>query len=344
MNDLTDRGPRSSRSDRLARALHALRMRSAFYCHAELSEPWALAMPTLPDTISFHVVTSGHCRLRVEAEGAGESERVVMTEDVIELRVGDLALVPHGRGHDLLSGEGAGTPQRVDSLPQRYSGENYSELSHGGGGRTSRLICGIVSFDDPIARELMRRLPAVVTVNGESASASSSIRDTLRLMHDELSHPQPGSETVATRLADILVVQALRNWLLNEADATAGWLQALRDEGIGRALEAMHARPGNDWSLERLARLASMSRTAFATRFASLVGESPIAYLTRWRMNLAHSQLREAEITVGRLSAELGYRSEAAFSRAFTRVIGHTPGSVRRERRSGASPFGAPPG
>ena len=307
--------------DRLAHVLHTLRMRSTFYCHAELGEPWALEMPAIPDSVSFHVVTAGTCWLRLP------------DTEPIELRASDLALVPHGVGHDLLSDPEARRGPRVDLLPQKYLSEHYSMLRHGGSGRAAQLICGIVSFDDPAARELMRALPAILFIDGDTVSAASSVRDTLRLMANELSHLQPGGEAVATRLADILVVQAIRSWIATDVEAANGWLRALRDERIGRALEAIHDDPGGEWNLDRLAQVATMSRSSFSARFTELVGIAPIAYLTRWRMNIAQSRLLEEDTTAARLATELGYQSEAAFNRAFTRIIGHTPGSIRRQRR-----------
>lgn len=304
--------------DRLARVLHTLRMRRTFSCHAELTEPWAISMPAIRDSISFHVVTAGTCWLRLP--GAYP----------LELRGGDLALVPHGLGHDLASSDDAAPGPRVDLLPQRYLTEHYSLLRYGGEGRSAQLICGVVSFDDPAARELMRALPPVLFVSGDTFSAASSIRDTLRLMAGELSHPQLGGEAIATRLADILVVQAIRAWLATDHPAGAGWLRGLQDDRIGRVLEAIHAEPGAEWTLERLAQVATMSRSSFSARFAELVGEAPITYLTRWRMNIAHARLRDETVTAARLAAELGYQSEAAFNRAFVRVVGQTPGSARR--------------
>ncbi|MEE6280385.1 AraC family transcriptional regulator [Georgenia sp. MJ170] len=307
--------------DRLSRALHTLRMRGTFYCHAELSEPWALAMPAVADSVSFHVPTVGSCWLRL----AGRAP--------VELRPGDLAVVPHGRGHELLSSPAAGPAERVDLLPQRYLSEHYSVLHHGGGGRTAQLACGVVAFDEPAARELLRLLPSVLLLGEGTAAVPSSVRDMLRLMADELSRPQPGGEAVATRLADILVVQAIRAWLTHDPEAREGWLRALQDDRIGRALEAMHTDPGRGWSLELLASTATMSRSSFASRFTELVGEPPLSYLTRWRMGIAQRRLTDGSDTVAALAAELGYQSEAAFSRAFTRTVGRTPGAVRREAR-----------
>ncbi len=296
-------------------------MRSTFYCQAQLREPWALEMPVIADSVSFHVVTTGSCWIRLP--GA----------DPVEFRAGDLALVPHGRGHELLNAPAAGPAARVDLLPQRYFGDRYSVLEYGGTGRITKLICGVVSFDEPAARELMRSLPAILSVDGDALSAASSIRDTLRLMAGELAQPQLGGETIATRLADILVVQAIRGWLTTSREAGSGWLSALQDPRVGKALEAMHADPGRDWTLEEVARTATMSRSAFSARFTALVGEAPIAYLTRWRMNVARTRLSEEQVTAAQLASDLGYHSEAAFNRAFTRVIGRTPGSIRRSAR-----------
>lgn len=163
----------------------------------------------------------------------------------------------------------------MDLLPQAYLSRNYSVLRHGGTGRAAQLICGIVSFDDPAARELMRALPAVLFISGDTVSAASSVRDALRLMAGELAHPQVGGEAVATRLADILVVHAIRSWITSDGRASTGWLRALDDEQIGRALEAIHADPGAEWNLDRLAHVAALSRSSFSARFTELVGESP---------------------------------------------------------------------
>lgn len=307
-------------TDPLGEALHLLRMRGAFYCRTDVTDPWALRMPAVDDSVSFHVVTAGCCWLEV-----GDAEPV-------ELRAGDLALVPHGRGHVLVSEPGVGPAARVEQLPQRYLGEHYSALTYGGGGRRSRLICGVVTFDEPAARALLDALPATITIGATTGLGPTSIHDTLRLMAAELADLRPGGEAVTTRLADILVVQAVRTWLDHDPAARTGWLGALHDEQVGRALTSMHRDPGREWTLELLAREASMSRSTFAARFTELVGQPAMTYLTHWRMNLAHTRLREGA-TVGQVASDLGYRSDAAFTRAFTRTIAQTPGSVRRAKR-----------
>ncbi|WP_445441914.1 AraC family transcriptional regulator [Clavibacter sp. km1a] len=316
---------------RLDRVLHSLRMTGTFYCHAELRDPWALEMPAVADSVSFHVLTSGVCWLRLP--GA----------EPIELRPGDLALVPHGLGHHLLSAPDGGRGARVDLLPQRYLSDRFSVLEHGGEGAVTQLICGIVAFEGPAARQLMRGLPEVLRVEDADASAGASIHDTVRLMADELSTVQVGGDTVATRLADVLVVQAIRSWIRRDEIGATGWIRALRDERIGRVLEAVHAQPGDAWDLERLARTATMSRSSFSARFAELVGASPMAYIARWRMDVARYRLATEDITASQLAGELGYRSEAAFHRAFTRIVGTTPGGIRRGRDGRTRPAASSP-
>lgn len=306
-------------TDPLGEALHLLRMRGVFYSRTEVGDPWALEMPRIPDSISFHVVTSGRCWLEVP----GASPR--------ELRAGDLALVPHGAGHVLANPSEHRPTARVDRLPQDYLSAHYSVLRYGGTGAVTRLVCGIVVFDDPAARALTSLLPDVLHID---AAAPSWVHETVRLMAAELTELRPGGEAVTTRLADILVIQAIRDWLEHDPVAGGGWLGALRDDRIGRALVAIHREPGRAWTLETLAREATMSRSSFAARFTELVGEPAMGYLTRWRMQVAHSRLETGTATVGQVAADLGYRSEAAFSRAFSRLTGRTPGAVRRSSRA----------
>jgi len=309
--------PDSDPRHRLNRVLQSLRMMGTFYCHAELRDPWALEMPAVDDSLSFHVLTRGVCWLRLP--GA----------DPIELHPGDLALVPHGLGHHLLSAPDGRRGARVDLLPQRYLNDRFSVLEHGGKGSATQLICGIVEFEGPAARQLMRGLPELLRVDDADVSAGASIHDTIRLMADELSTVQPGGDTVATRLADVLVVQAIRSWIQRDEAGSTGWMRALRDERIGRVLEAVHARPGDAWDLGRLARTATMSRSSFSARFAELVDVTPMAYIARWRMDVARYRLATEDVTASQLAGELGYRSEAAFHRAFTRIVGFTPGSLQ---------------
>src|SRR5690606_9571394 len=195
----------------------------------------AFQMPAVADTVSFHAIMSGACWL--ELPGA----------EAVELRTGDFALVPDGRGHTIAGERGWGPSERVDLLPQQFIGDHYSMLTHGGSGAATRLLCGIVTFDEPAARALLRTLPAVIHVGAASGTVPSLIRDTINLLFAELADMRPGGEAVTTRLADILVVQAVRSWLDQDPAARSGWLGAIRDPHVGRALAAIHRDPGREW-------------------------------------------------------------------------------------------------
>jgi AraC-like DNA-binding protein len=274
--------------------------------------------------LSFHVVTSGRCWLEV----AGN--------DPQRLEPGDLALVPHGDGHRLCSEPGTPAP-RLEELEHEMVSDLYAILRHGGGGATTELVCGAVRFDHPAAHRLVKLLPRVIHVESSISPQTDWMQSTLRLMAAEARELRPGGETVITRLADILVIQAIRSWIERDAAAQTGWLGALQDRQIGRAIALIHRDPTRVWSLESLAADVAMSRSAFAARFNELVGEPPMHYVARWRMHVALTWLKEDSAPVSELASRLGYQSEAAFSRAFKRFIGVSPGAARRHGDSGAT-------
>jgi AraC-like DNA-binding protein len=270
----------------------------------------------------FHVVTAGACWLGDEA---AEAQR---------LEPGVLALVPHGEGHSLASAPEANAAALFD-LPREQVSQRYEILRHGGGGAPTTMICGAVRFEHPAARQLVRMLPRRITVASSASPERQWMQSTLALMAAEAGQNRPGGETLVTRLADILVIQAIRTWIETEPAARTGWLGALQDRQIGRALLLMHRRPDKDWTVAELAGEAAMSRSGFAARFTELVGQSPQRYLVQWRMHLACAWLTDHEPPLLDLAERLGYQSEAAFSRAFKRVVGVSPGAYRRDAGAG---------
>jgi AraC-like DNA-binding protein len=305
--------------DPLGEALHFLRMSGVFYCRSEFTAPWALALPVMKDCLMFHVVTSGRCWLEVK----GEEPRL--------LQPGDLALVPHDAGHRLSSEPGVRAAKLFD-LPRQLVSERYELLRHGGGGTAATLICGAVRFDHPAAHQLMALLPGMICIESGSSPNLEWIQSTLRFMAAEAKELRPGGETVITRLADILVIQAIRSWITEDAAAQTGWLGALQDKQVGRAIASIHRDPAREWTVAALAAEVAMSRSAFAARFTELVGEPAMHYVARWRMHLALTWLRERDdLPLGDVALRLGYQSEAAFSRAFKRFVGVSPGSARRQ-------------
>jgi AraC-like DNA-binding protein len=314
-------------ADPLGDALHFLRMSGAFYCRSELTDPWGLSLPALPDYLWFHVVTAGSMWLELPA---AEPER---------LERGEMALVTHGTGHTLRGEPGAPAPGILE-LEREEVSDRYEILRHGGEGPLTRLVCGAVRFDHPAARNLIAALPDVIRIEADGAERDW-MQGTLALMAMETRDLRAGGEAVITRLSDILVIQAIRSWMEADPTAQSGWLGALRDPQIGRALSLIHGDPARAWTVDSLAKELAMSRSSFAARFTELVGEPAMQYVTRWRMQVATTSLQEEGATVSELADRLGYRSEAAFARAFKRVVGVAPGAIKREQRASAAELSA---
>jgi hypothetical protein len=258
-------------ADPLGEALHLLRLTGCVYARSELTAPWGVELPPLEGHMMFHIVTAGHCWLEVDGS------------DPLLLDRGSLALVPHGLGHRLVDEPGREAVAFFD-LPIERITERYEFLRWGGGGEECRLICVVVRFDHAAAERLVEALPPVLSVDAWDGGDDRWLSDTLRFIAREAESLKPGGETVITRLADILVIQMIRHWIETDTEIDTGWLAALRDEQLGRAIAAIHRDAGADWTLESLARTAAMSRSAFAARFTEVVGEPAMRYLTRWRL------------------------------------------------------------
>lgn len=299
----------------IGEALRFVRMSGVFYCPSELTEPWGLALPAMPDCVWFHAVVGGACTLEVEGEHH-------------DLGPGDIVLVPHGTGHRAWGREAADTPIVLD-LPHEYVNEHYAILRHGGGGDRTDIICGGIRLDHPAADLLVQALPRLIRVDATRSSPFDSIRSTIEQMAEEVRRPSVGAEAVISRLCDIVVIQAIRSWIDRDPAARSGWLGALHDEQIGAAMARIHAEPERDWTVAALAGEVAMSRSAFAARFTELVGEPAMRYVTRWRMHVALDLLRSRGATVSAAARAVGYDSEAAFSRAYKRVMGEPPRTAR---------------
>ena len=304
-------------ADPLGETLHMLRLTGTLYCRGEFTAPFAIEIPELEGVMTFLVVTSGRCWLQV----TGAEPRL--------LDQGNLALIPHGVPH-IISSDPALPPEPLFDLPIEKISDRYECMRHGGGGELTRTMYGVVRFDDVAAQHLLRLLPQTIFIDGWHDDAGGWLQSTLRFIASEAATLKPGGETVITRLADVVVIQAIRSWLESSPDADQGWLAALRDRQIGRALALIHKDPATDWGVASLAENVAMSRSAFSARFSDLVGVSPGKYLTDWRMQVARTRLLDSTDTVSVIASDLGYKSEAAFCRAFKRTFELSPGNVRR--------------
>jgi len=221
---------------------------------------------------------------------------------------------------------------KLFDLPRVQLSERYEILKLGGGGTPSTAVCGVFQFDHPAAHQLVALLPKVLAVEAWNSPHMEWIQSTLRMMAAEARELRPGGETVITRLADILVIHAIRSWIAQDPAAQTGWLAGARDPGIGQALALMHAEPASQWTIANLARRTGMSRTRLAERFHYFLDDSPMAYLTKWRLKLGAEMLTSGEESVAQVAATVGYGSEATFNRAFKREYGLPPAKYRRQR------------
>lgn len=301
--------------DALSRILSTVQLEGSLYFPALFRGQWGLDVPANPAVCRFHVVVEGHCLLRTQGLEA-------------QLHQGDLALVPHGRQHTLQSEPRTPIVDLEKALGHKqYSGTGVFEW--GDGGTPSRLVCGHFAFDKEAIHPLIEALPGLVHLKSTPTYDFRWVDQVMRFMGEEMHAQKPGSELIAQRLSEILFVQVIRHY--GEMGTTPiPVLTALVDPRLSRALFAMHGALDHPWTLQAMATEAAMSRTAFAERFAELVGSTPMRYLQSQRMSLAGRLLRQGGRSA-EVAGHVGYRSEAAFARVFKRTHGVGPGEYRRE-------------
>ncbi|WP_394848163.1 AraC family transcriptional regulator [Pendulispora brunnea] len=307
--------------DTLSEVLQDLRIANGTYARCGLSGAWGIDFAAQGQA-RFHFVAAGHCWLRGPKRGW------------TELHAGDVVLLPHGKGHALASkARGRLTP--LEKMPIQAVGERTFQMQAGHGAAQTILACCSIDFEQPAAHPLLELMPPMLLVRGGGAQ-DATLSPILEAMAAEVLARRVGAATIMTRLADVVIARVVRAWAESRTEDTRGWLAAIRDPQIGRALAAIHQRPGEPWTVESLADVAKASRSVFSERFTALLGVPPARYLTQWRMHLASGWLRGERVTVAEAAMRLGYDSEAAFSRAFKRFVGVPPSALRRE--AAASP------
>jgi AraC-like DNA-binding protein len=300
--------------DLLSEVLQDLRLARASYGRSELTAPWGIEIP-FKEGVRFHFVAEGECWMLTDCHHP------------IHMARGDVVLLPHGTGH-VIADKPMRRPLPLAEVGPELIGTSTYKLTAGGGGARSLIVCCTIGFDGPTAHPLVQMLPEVLHVKGSDKS-DPSLPALLDMMALEVIEPKIGSATIMARLADIVMTRIIRGWVESRPSELTGWLAAVKDSQIGAALAGIHRRPGHNWSVESLAALAGMSRSKFSDRFTDLLDLSPARYLLQWRMRLAAAWLKSGDLTLAQMAAELGYESEASFSRAFKRFMGISPGATR---------------
>ena len=317
--------------DALSDVLNSVRLEGAFYLNAEFTAPWCIRgecnVPSVRDRLAgaehvlfFHYLTEGRCKVRLN-DGA----------EVLDVHAGDLILIPqydpHLMGSDLQIAPMEPEPL-LDDGPAADGA--FIRLRQGGGGTTTRFVCGYMACNRSVCRPLLEALPRLMRIPVGDGPASTMLRELLQLGVRESSASRPGAESMLAKLSELMFVEALRRYAETLPPDGKGWLAGVRDPQIGRALALLHGEPAKAWTVDELGRAVALSRSALAERFAALVGESPIQYLMRWRLALAARALRSARTPIARVAEHSGYESEAAFSRAFKREFGVPPATWRK--------------
>jgi AraC-like DNA-binding protein len=333
----------------LADVLSATRFSGAMFFTSRLSAPWAISSPprdqlgrTLhvrEECISlFHLITEGRCWIALDGRPP------------LQVDEGTVIILPRGNAHVLTSSPGL-DPAPVAPLLARLPREPIPHVDLGGGGDASRLVCGYLQCEHPFT-PLMGALPQMLLVraSGEALATRPGdpalvmgrvmdedewVRAMLTRTAREADSERPGSSVMVARLAELLFVAVLRGYIERLPSERAGWLAAVADPEVGRALQLLHSEPARPWTVTSLAREASLSRSALAQRFTALVGESPMHYLASWRMWMARRLLRETRLSPAQIAGRVGYASEIGFHKAFKRVVGMPPVAWRSmaERR-----------
>lgn len=302
--------------DVLTDILASLRLRGGVHFRCKFSAPWGMAMKS-STVAEFHLITRGQCWLRLHRR-----------KDAIPLLAGDVIVLPHGDPHALVD-----SPSReaepAEKIVGRQSLEHYGPVVFGGEGIPADILCGYFEFDRASRHALVAALPPLIHIRAADAVEFEWLQTAVRFIAHETREPRPGTDAVVQRLVEVLFIQVLRAYI-RQADMPRGILAALADKQIGAALGLMHAGPERPWSLAALGRQVAMSRSAFAARFGELVGQPPMEYLARRRMEKARELLRADALSTAAIAAAVGYQSEASFSKAFKRMIGSSPGAYRR--------------
>jgi AraC family transcriptional regulator, alkane utilization regulator len=312
--------------DVLAETLRAVRLTGSVFLNARFSEPFGIISPDQFDANSplahlrhisvFHLIAEGGCTIEI---GTGERRTV---------SAGDILLLPFAAAHKFWNGDFRDMAFAPDLIrPSPASG--LWTLDHGGGGEATRMVCGFIESREFLCAPVFRSLPPLLVDRISDDKVSAAIASTVREILVLADAATPGTELMLGRLMELLFVEVIRRYASRLPDSATGWFAALNDPIIGRALQLVHRDAARHWTVDALAREAGTSRTVLAERFNAILGQPPIEYVAGWRMQLAAERIRNSGDSLAAIAADIGYKSEAAFNRAFKRITGGTPGRWR---------------
>ena len=317
------------KADVLSDVLRAVRLTGAVYFDFELSSPWVVEAPP-SRAIVGKVMPGAQCVIEYHLVARGTCWGHAVGQEPVRLREGDLMVFPQGDAHVLSSAPGMRAAPDMEAFARASTPVPMFYELGGGGPERTRIVCCFLGCDERPFNPLLTALPTVIHLPAAGPHATTGWLGTLlSIAAKESGSARPGGENVLARLSELMFVETVRQYLETLPPAQTGWLAGLRDPMVGHALAALHREPREPWTVERLARVVGRSRSVLAERFTVMVGQPPMQYLALWRMQLA-SRLMVEGGQVAAVASAVGYESEAAFSRAFKKLVGQAPATWRR--------------
>jgi AraC-like DNA-binding protein len=298
------------------------------FLHAEFTAPWCISSQIAREDCGSLLEDAEHVVLYHYVVEGRLTAQIPNGEPVV-IEAGEVVILPHNHGHLL------GSHLDLPPVPGREIVRAPPEgglwvIRHGGGGEQTRIVCGFLGCDRLEGNPLIDSLPPLLRFDTRQGSTAAWMKSSLEFAAHEIATRRAGSETVLAKLSELLFVEALRHYVEGLPDEQTGWMAGLKDPHVSRALGLLHGRVAKEWTVDDLGREVGLSRSALADRFTRLIGEPPIRYLARWRIQRAAHELRTSDMPLARIAEQVGYESEAAFNRAFKRSLGVPPATWRK--------------
>jgi AraC-like DNA-binding protein len=313
--------------DVLSEVLKVVKLQGALFYNGEFSSPWSIRaasskglahhlVPGAEHVIVYHLLTEGRASIRME------------NGETLPLRAGDLVMIPHGDPHIMENGPATTTVDESLQLAQVLA-QGLKLWRAGGGGEVTKFVCGYMACEPRLSQVFLSGLPPVFKISIHNDASGRWLEDSIRFSVNEAGVSRAGGEAVVAKLSEVLFVEALRAYITHLPSEQLGWLAGARDPEVGKTLALMHRNPARPWTLAGLAKEAGVSRSVLAERFRHYLGEPPMSYLTRWRLQVGAQMLASTSYSVAQIASDVGYESEAAFNRAFKREFETPPARFR---------------
>jgi AraC-like DNA-binding protein len=318
--------------DVLSEVLKVVKLQGAIFYNGEFSEPWRVRSTSSRDLaahfaagaehiIVYHLLTDGRAFIRLD-----NGER-------LPLKAGDIVMIPHGDAHVLENGEPTNAVDDSQQLAEVLA-QGLRLWRYGGGGEVTKFICGYMACEPRLSQVFLSGLPPVFKISIRDDPSGRWLENSIRFSVDQAKESRAGGEAVLAKLSEVLFVETLRAYIAELPQEKTGWLAGARDAEVGKTLALMHRDPAHPWTLAALAKGVGVSRSSLAERFRHFLNEPPMAYLTRWRLQVGAQMLCSSSHSVSQIATEVGYESESAFNRAFKREFGTPPARFRTQAKS----------